>query len=143
MARPKYVPLEHRTAKLAERFGYEYAVSLFGQPAIDSIPLLKAGPNKGKPRGVLHWRKALTAGWVAECQGPVALGGLVVAWVGEGLNSTRDGAMRGEWYGRTQDLAGSRSVLGQEARDRDEAQRARAAAEWEAEKAELLAERAK
>src|SRR5882672_4624658 len=117
MARRMRVQLRHRTAKLSEQFGYDYAVRLFGQEAIDSIPTLASGPNKGKPKGYLTWRTAMSAGWVAECQGACKEGGIVDAWIGEGMGTYRDDAMRGMWCGRNQSLAGSRSTLTREYRE--------------------------
>lgn len=121
------VQLESRHAKLSEEFGYEYACRLFGKEAIDSLPLLQAGPHKGKPKGFLHWRRAMAAGYVRECAGPCKEGGLVDAWIGEFFGTLRDNPMTGMWCGRMQGLAGSRSVLTQEYRDFDAASKAQEA----------------
>lgn len=122
-----------RSARLSEQFGYDYAVRLFGREAIESLPLLKAGPNRGKTAGTLRWRVAMSAGYVPECCGPCKEGGLVDAWVGE----SRDTATTGLWCGRVQGLAGSRSVLTAEYRE----QEARRQAAYAAELAELRAGR--
>lgn len=122
MARRPYVQLTHRTASLAEQFGYDYAVRLFGQEAIDSLPVRASGKNKGKPKGFLIWRTAMTAGWVAECQAPCSAGGLVDAWVGAGQFTPRDSAERGVWFGRVQGLVGSKSVFTPEYRRQQELQ---------------------
>lgn len=137
MARQRIL-LNNRHAKLSEPFGYDYAVRLFGQEAVDSLPKLERGPNKGTPKGCLHWRTAMTAGWVSECQAPCKAGGLVDAWIGEHMGSLRDDAMRGLWCGREQSLAGSRSVLTEAYRAQETAARLEQQAEYERLKASWL-----
>lgn len=132
------IQLEVRRSKLSEQFGYEYACRLFGQEAIDSLPLLKAGPDRGKPKGFLIWRKAMTAGYVAECCGPCKAGGLVDAWIGESFGTLRNDPVRGMWCGRIQGLAGSRSVLTKEYRDFDAKSKAAEAARNEEIKRDML-----
>jgi hypothetical protein len=101
MARRPRILLRSRQAKLAtDQFARDYLVRLFGQPALDSLPTLERGPNKGQPKGWLIWRTAMSAGWVAECQGPCAEGGLVDAWVGAHQFTDRNDAMLGQWCGR-------------------------------------------
>lgn len=118
MARPfpREPQYETRHARLSEQFGYDYAVKLFGQKAVDSIPLLQAGPNKGKPRGFVHWKKAMSAGYSRSYSTPVKEGTLVRAWLGEHMGTLESDAMRGHWMGRTQSICGSRSLLFEEGR---------------------------
>ena len=131
MARPAAIQLTHRTAKLSEQFGYDYACRLFGKEAIDSLPRLAAGKNKGQIKGYLIWRTAMVAGWVRECQAPCKAGGLVDAWIGDGQYVDRNNAVRGEWMGRTQNLAGSKSVLTAEYREQSAREEAARLAEIE------------
>lgn len=135
--RPAPIMLIPNNAKLSGDWGYAYACRLFGTEAIESLPKLKSGPNKGKTAGYLCWRKASKAGWIRECQSVRGANDLVDAWIGVGPLSQRDGAVPGLWYGRTQQLAGSYSVLGQEARDRHAAEQAREDARWAEERAEM------
>jgi hypothetical protein len=139
MARPPVIQLRHRTAKLSEDFGYDYACRLFGKEAVDSLPRLAAGKNKGAIKGYLIWRTAMTAGYVRECQGACKAGGLVDAWIGEGMGTHRDNAMRGMWCGRIQGLAGSRSVLTLQYREQAEADQARHKAEMDELRASIIA----
>jgi len=125
----RYIPLITRSAKLSEDFGYEYACRLFGKEAIDSLPLLASGKNKGKAKGTLYWRVTMGSGYIRECCGVRGKGQLVEAWIGE----SRQNADRGMWCGRIQGLAGSYSVLCPEYRD----QEARRHAEHEAELADM------
>src|SRR4051812_10717147 len=134
---PRSVQLETKSAALSSTFGRDWAAKLFGEDAVASLPILKAGKNRGQPKGFVIWRKALTAGYCRECQSPVQIGQLVDAWIGLGPLATRDIAMAGQWMGRVQTLAGSRSVLFQEARDRYAAEQTARAADWEIEKAEM------
>lgn len=135
------VRLDWKNAALSTAFGLEWAIKLFGEEAIGSLPVLKSGKNKGQPKGFVHWRKALSGGWCDECQSPVAVGQLVDAWIGLGFASNRSDALAGQWLGRIQPLAGSRYHLFQEGRDRHAAEQAKLAAVWEEEKAEMLAEK--
>ena len=132
--------LESKSAKIAEPFGLEWATKLFGEEAVASLPTFKAGPNKGKPKGFIHWRKATKAGWSAE-HGIVVGLGVVDAWISEGQLGFRHNAMKGHWLGREQNLAGSRCYLFEDGRARHAAEEARLQADREAEMAELLAER--
>lgn len=143
MARNRRIPvrLEWKNAALSTPFGRDWAIKLFGEEAIASLPLLKAGKNKGQTKGFVHWRKAATAGWCDECQSPVAVGQLVDAWIGAGPCSLRENALSGgPWMGRSmQALASSHRNLFQEARDRHAREQARDAARWEEEKAWMAA----
>jgi hypothetical protein len=129
--------LDRKTWKLSEQGAYDYAVRLFGATAIESLPKLERGPNKGKPKGFLHWRKATAAGYYRECAGPCKAGGLIDAWIGEHFGTLRDGAMRGMWCGRIQALAGSRSVLTAEYRELEERNAREHAEAWERTKAKF------
>ena len=132
--------LETLSSPLASQFGRQWATTLFGEEAIASLPLLKAGKNKGQPKGYVFWRKAISGGWCRECQSPLAVGQLADAWIGIGPCSTREYAVSGQWLGRMQPLGGSKYHLFQEGRDRWAAEQARnneirlgEVAEWYAE----------
>ena len=68
------VRLDWKQAALSTSFGRDWAIKLFGEDAVASLPVLKAGKNKGQPKGFVHWRKAASAGYCHECQSPVAVG---------------------------------------------------------------------
>jgi len=129
MARQTYAQVETKSADLASDFGLDWATKLFGAEAIASLPVRKAGKNKGKPAGMVIWRKAVTAGWCRENQSPVKVGSLVDAWIGTGPYSPRSDALSGTWLGRVQPLASSPFFLFQEGRDRHAAEAAREAAD--------------
>lgn len=121
-----YAQLQTRNADLATDFGLDWAIKLFGQEAIDSLPVRTAGKNKGKPKGFVIWRKALAAGYCREISGPLAVGQLADAWIGAGSFSARDNAVVGQWLGRKQPLGASASAncffeKGREARAREQA----------------------
>lgn len=143
MARRVPVQLSLKSAKLSEDFGLEWASKLFGAEAIDSLPRYERGPNKDKPKGFVIWRKAIQGGWCRETATPVAAGGLVDAWIGLGSLTLRSDAVTGQWLGRNQTLAASASAgfFFAEGRARHAAEQTRLAAEWEAEKAEMRAEK--
>jgi hypothetical protein len=107
-----------KSAALSTDFGLDYATRLFGEEAIASLPLLKSGPNKGKPKGHIMWRRTTTAGYCEYVGGGVGPNVTVRAWIGEFAGGMESGAMQGLWLGRVQSLCGSRALLGQEARDR-------------------------
>lgn len=124
-------PTTHRTARLSEDFGRQLAERWFGAEAIASLPVLKAGPHKGQPKGTLNWLTTTAAGYHVNAGGGVAAGTVVRAWVGEGMSDERN-ALSGMWMGRVQNLCGSKALLNEEARQRDAAERARDAAELQA-----------
>lgn len=64
--------------------------------------------TQGKPKGYVIWLKTITAGYHANAGGGVAAGTVVRAWIGLGPCSGEDGALRGKWLGRVQNLCGSR-----------------------------------
>jgi hypothetical protein len=107
---PRYVTLDTKYAHLASAFGREWATKLFGDEAIASLPVLKAGKNKGAPKGYIIWRKAATTGYCREVCGPLAVGQLADAWIGLGPLSPRSDAIDGKWLGRVQPLAASASA---------------------------------
>lgn len=112
MSRRQPEPLyETRSAKIASEFGYDWAVKLFGRNTVESLPKLKAGPDKGKPKGYVIWRKALTSGYSRQYCQPVKPGTLVRAWIGEGQFCQEAGAVSGRFLGREQQICASRSVL--------------------------------
>lgn len=47
--------ITRRTAPVSSDFGHDYAVRLFGQAALDSLPVYPSGPRKGRPKGTLKW----------------------------------------------------------------------------------------
>ena len=130
--------IEHRSAKIADDFGLDWAMKLFGAEAIDSLPKFVRGPNKGKPKGFIHWCKASKGGWTNEHG--VVTPGLVEAWIGLSMYTLRNDALSGKWLGRVQNLAGRSFYMFEEGRQRDADYKAKVVAEWAAEKAEILAE---
>ena len=137
MARITYAQTEQKAAALASDFGLSYATRCFGQEAIDSLPRLQAGPNKGKPKGYIIWRKTTTAGYHPNAGGGVAAGSVVRAWIGTGPLSGEGDALAGLWLGRTQQLCGSRALLSAEYRAQHAAEQARDAAELQARLTEM------
>jgi hypothetical protein len=139
---PKYAQYVTKSAALSSEFGLQYATRLFGEEAIASLPVLKAGPNKGKVKGFVRWMKSTVPGYSPYIGSGVKEGVVVRAWIGE-FESTPEGqAMTGQWMGRSQSLCGSRSVLGPEAREQNAREMAARQAAWEEEKAEIMAEMA-
>jgi len=112
----RHAQTEQKSAKLLSDWGYQYAVRLFGQEAIDSLPVLKSGPNKGKPAGYVCWLKTTTPGYCVYLSGGAAAGMVVRAWIGTGPLSGQEDALRGSWCGRTEQLCLSRCYLGEEGR---------------------------
>lgn len=110
------VQFDCKHAALSTDFGRDWATKLFGEEAIASLPVLKSGKNKNHPKGFVQWRKAVTSGFIPGF-GPVQAGQLIDAWIGESMFSTKDSALRGQWMGRVQGLAGSSGMLFQAARD--------------------------
>lgn len=107
---------ETKSADLATDFGYAYAVRLFGQEAIDSLPVRTVGKNKGRPKGFVIWKKTTEAGWHPNVSGGVGAGIVVRAWIGAGPFSGESDALEGVWLGRRQNLCGSRCLLGEDNR---------------------------
>lgn len=120
----RYAATIGRSASLSTEFGLEYATHLFGEEAVASLPVLQRGPNKGKPKGYVIWLKTTEAGYHPNAGTGVAAGTVVRAWIGEGPYSPEQSALRGTWLGRTQELCGSRSVLGPQYREREAARQA-------------------
>jgi hypothetical protein len=124
MATRRYTPVALQTlnAALSSDFGLSWATKLFGEDAIASLPAYLRGPNKGKPKGFVIWRKALNGGYCREVCGPLAAGQMADAWIGLGPYSER-GSVDGKWLGRTQALASSFSagVFFEEGRSRQAA----------------------
>lgn len=107
---------EQKSAKLSEAFGYDYAVRLFGQETIDALPVLKAGPNKGKPAGYVIWLKTTTPGYCVYNNGGTPAGVVVRAWIAQGPFSGQSDAVQGTWCGRPEKLCLSRVYLGEQGR---------------------------
>jgi hypothetical protein len=107
---------ETKTAKIASDFGYDWAVKLFGRNAVESLPKFERGPNKGKPKGFVLWKKAISSGYSRAYGQPVSPGTLVRAWIGEGQFSLENDAMHGRFMGRTQAICASRSLLFEDGR---------------------------
>jgi hypothetical protein len=116
MARTTHAQTEQKAAKLSSDFGYDYAVRLFGQEAIDSLPKLTRGPGAGKPKGYVCWLKTTTPGYCGYVGGGAPAGMVVRAWIGNGPFSPQGDALTGMWLGRVQTICGSRSLLGEENR---------------------------
>jgi hypothetical protein len=55
---------ESRHVWIKYDFGYELAIKWFGQEAIDQLPKISRGKNKGRPKGLLNWIKCTKGGWV-------------------------------------------------------------------------------
>jgi len=126
-----HASVTHRTARLTEEFGLQYATRLFGEEAVASLPRFVRGKNAGMPKGYLHWVKAEKGGWSREAGGAVVRPGeLVRAWVGEGPFSQQ--GVTGTWLGRSQPLSGAAYYLGEAGRARDAADKARDRADYEA-----------
>lgn len=123
--RVAHAPTETKSASLAEEFGYNYAVRLFGQQAIDSLPLLLSGKNKGKPKGHVIWLKTTGKGYHPMANGGVGAGAILWAWIGDTSSMPRESATRGFWMGGWQNLSGNYGLLSDAARRRDIAQRLR------------------
>jgi hypothetical protein len=137
MARITHARTEQRSAQLTTDFGLKYAIKLFGQEAIDSLPLLQSGPRRGKPKGHVIWRTTTSAGYHVNAGRGVAAGTVVRAWIGAGPFSGEEAALTGLWLGRTQQLCGSRDLLTAEYRAQHAAEQARDAAELQAQLAEM------
>ena len=112
----RHAQTEQKSAKLSSDFGYQYAVRLFGQEAIDSLPTLQRGQDKGKPAGYVCWLKTTTPGYCAYVSGGAPAGMVVRAWIAAGPFSGQEDALRGSWCGRTEQLCLSRCYLGEEGR---------------------------
>lgn len=115
---PRYADLDTKYATLSEDFGLNWATKLFGVEAITSLPTYQRGPKAGKPKAYVIWRKAATAGWCRESSEPVAIGQLVDAWIAPGPFARRSDALSGQWCGRVETLALSRTFLFEEGRQR-------------------------
>lgn len=108
-----YATLENRSAPLSGEFGYNYAVRLFGQEAVDSLPVYIRGKNKGKVKGYIHWRRCVTGGWAREYGVVVRPKELVRAWIGPNAWSGEREALVGTFLGRENTtLCASGSLLG-------------------------------
>jgi len=59
-----YAKTESKMVWLKYDFGNELARKWFGDDAIDALPQITRGKNKGKPKGVLVWTKCTHGGWV-------------------------------------------------------------------------------
>lgn len=114
----RHAQTEQKSAKLSSDFGYQYAVRLFGQEAIDSLPVLKSGPNKGKPAGYVCWLKTTTPGYCVYVAGGAPAGMVVRAWIAAGPFGGQSDALQGKWCGRVEELCFSRCYLGEEGRAR-------------------------
>jgi hypothetical protein len=117
---------EQKSAKLSDKWGYRYAVQLFGQEAIDSLPVLKSGPNKGKPAGYICWLKTTTPGYSPYVGGGTRKNMVVRAWTAAGPFSPQSDALSGMVFGRIQQMCLSRCYLGANGRKlyADQAERA-------------------
>lgn len=125
-----------RSAPLCAEFGRDYATYLFGAEAVASLPLFTRGDKKGQPKGWINWLRTTEAGYHPNAGRAVAADTTVRVWITEHQGAPESSAMFGFWHGRTQNLAGSMSVLGDEGRER----RARDVANAAADRAALLAQ---
>lgn len=106
---------EFHSAKLSSDFGYQYAVRLFGQEAVDSVPVYQKGVNKGKPKGYLCWHKVTKPGW--DRRFGLVRFGTCRAWISSHSQPVEgDSVMQGMFLGRVQSLAASACLLGDENR---------------------------
>lgn len=64
---------EIKTAKLASDFGVQMAERWFTAEQLALVPMLKAGKDKGKMRGIIEWKKVHVGGWQRDKNG---LGGV-------------------------------------------------------------------
>lgn len=110
--------ITQRHSKLTTDFGYDWACTLFGKEAIESLPRYQRGPNKGKLKGYIHWEKCETGGWDRMSGQPVRPGQIVTAWVGDNAYSPRTAALVGTWLGRQQPLRSGSGYLFEEGRKR-------------------------
>lgn len=108
---------EFHSADLATEFGYNYAVRLFGQEAVDSLPIRTVGKNKGKPKGVLCWLKVTKPGWDRR-YGLVGFG-TCRAWIAPFSSYSEGDAVTGMFLGRVQTLCASACYLGEENRAKE------------------------
>jgi hypothetical protein len=136
----RLAPTIVKNAALSTEFGYNYAVELFGQTAIDSIPVLKAGPNKGKPKGYVFWMKTTAPGYHHYAAGGVGANVTIRCWIGETFGTPENDAALGFWHGRWQNLCGVRSILGEKAQAMWVRDRLRGTAERYEKTQEALAE---
>ena len=51
--------IARRTAPVSSDFGRGYAVHLFGQAILDSLPVYSSGARKGLPKGTLKWTECV------------------------------------------------------------------------------------
>jgi hypothetical protein len=59
-----YAKTESKVVWIKYDFGNDLARKWFGDEAIDALPKISRGKNKGKPKGVLVWTKCAHGGWV-------------------------------------------------------------------------------
>tara|TARA_R110002020_G_scaffold459579_1_gene677626 strand:- start:3178 stop:3687 length:510 start_codon:yes stop_codon:yes gene_type:complete len=63
--------IDQKSAYLSSDFGYNYAVKVFGEEFVDSLPKYKRGKRKGLIKGSISWTKCVRGGWVKH---PVTYG---------------------------------------------------------------------
>ena len=113
-----------RTAPLHSEFGHSYAIRLFGEEAIDSLPRYQRGPHKGELKGWLVWKKAERGGFADE-YGVVAPG---LVWARITATAYSETPLYGTWMGRSEALSGHRGVLTEAYRQQTLRERAETAA---------------
>ena len=59
-----YAKTESKVVWIKYDFGNELARKWFGDEAIDALPKITRGKNKGKTKGVIVWTKCTHGGWV-------------------------------------------------------------------------------
>jgi len=132
MGRINHAPTAQKSAPLTSAFGLSCAIMLFGQDATNSLPSMKAGPNKGRCMGHLNWLVTTAEGYHPNAGRWVAAGVVVRAWVGIRPASREDDAVVGLWLGRTQQLCGSLGLLSAEYRAQHAAEQERHSGELRA-----------
>ena len=141
MSLRKLAGFEQKDAKLASPFGRDWAIKLFGQETFDALPKYQDGPDAGKPKGWIIWRRCIARGYSSTFNAGFNEGQHADAWIGESRQTTREDAMSGLWLGRVQPLAASWSagLFFDVGRERYRETRDWFARKWAAERAEIEA----
>lgn len=126
----QYAKFETKFAPLNEEFGLKLATQYFGQEVIDQLPRYVRGPKKGQIKAWLGWYKVAEGGW-SRGMGGVLKPGVARAWITGAWQGEERHALRAEWLGGVQTLAGDRSLLSAEYRAQAIAERAKSKADTE------------
>ena len=68
----QYARISEREARLSSEFGEKMARKWFSEETLAKVPLLKSGPNKGKMKGTLRWKKCEEGGWVSTARATIS-----------------------------------------------------------------------